>query len=301
MKRNSLIIGFSLIVLIAVNLLFFRNFYRLEIIQQKNLLFKQTQVCAHEIERVIQKFESDLNYVIFSDDISSLFTNPNSDGIRRLELFYSTYYNLVNNIDIYDDKKNVINIYRDRKQNFVTDPYIAQRQRKLSQQEQVIIQNDEYQYVLPIFKDNKLYANILVTVNLNKFVFSELKKFHVEDYTWQWVFDIDGQKCNNTSEIDYNYFGNIEEVCQNLTLGKKGLIINNISNDSIQKKLLTVYTPINVLNKLFGIGMSVDYNTFLKKIFTQLIGISSFSIIIFILVTIFLAQQVRILKKKIKP
>jgi hypothetical protein len=287
-------------MLIGINAYFFRSFYKLQLNQQKNLLFKQTEVCSNEIERVVQKFESDLNYILFSDDITSLFTQEDSEGLRKLQLYYSTYTSLIKNIDIYDNEKNVLNLFRDSKKNFLTDRYIAQRQRNLSSKEEVIMHNSEYQYVLPVFKDNQIFANILVTINLSDYILSELEKFHLEGYSWQWVIDPDNKQVYNTQKVNYPNFEGIDNIVDNLNKDLEGLIIHTVGNDTLQSKLITVYAPVKVLKKKFGIAMSVDYNASLKQIFINLTYIAIFSIFIFLLVGLYFIYQIADLKKKIK-
>jgi len=119
-------------MIVSVNVLFYRSFYNLQINQYKNFLLRQSEVCVNEVERTLLKFESDLNYILFSDDIAKLYTDANSDALRKLQLFYSTYNGLIKNIDIYDNQKNVLNLFRDKKQNFITDQYLGQRQRTLA-------------------------------------------------------------------------------------------------------------------------------------------------------------------------
>lgn len=300
MKKNIAIIILTFLLLIGLNTLFFRSFYRFQVNQQKNLLLKQTEVCSYEIERVVQKFESDLNYILFSDDIPTLFVSEDSDALRKLQLFYSTYTNLVKNIDIYDNNKNVLNLFRDSKKNFLTDRYLAQRQRNLVSKEEVIMHNSEYQYVLPIYKDNQLFANILVTINLNNYILSELDKFYLRGYSWQWVIDLDTKQASNTQNINYTTFEGIDKIVENIDKDLEGLLIHQIGNDSLEQKLLTVYAPITVLKKKFGIAMSVDYGASMKQIFTKFATVSILSIIIFLLVAAYFTYQLAILKKKIK-
>ena len=300
MKKYSIIIVAAFLLMIGINAYFFRSFYNMQISQQRNLLLEQTKVCSNEIERVVQKFESDLNYILFSDDIDEMFLKENSDGMRKLELFYSTYSNLIKNIDIYDNNKNVLNLFRDKKKNFITDSYIAQRQRNLSSKDDVIMHNSEYQYVLPVFKDNELFANILVTINLKDYLLSELEKFHLEGYTWQWVIDLENNEVFNLKKINYSIFEGQGTIIDNLNKDREGLIIQNISNDSINLKLLSVYAPMKVLNKKFGVLMSVNYRSFLNPIFTKLTSIAVFTLLIFLLVTIYFTYDIVRLKKKIK-
>ena len=300
MKKYYLIIAFFFVALAAINTFYFRSIYEMQINQQKNFLFKQSDVCVDEIEHTLLKFESDLNYILFIDDVASLFGSEESKGLQKLKLFYSTYNSLVKNIDIYDNNKNVLNLFRDRKQNFIADSYLAQRQRKLLEKEDVLIDGDEYQYVLPIFKDNELYANILVTINITNYILSELSKFRLENISWQWAIDRENNAVFNTSDISYNWNGSLESVMENLNKDLEGLLIHSISNDSLEYKILSVYAPVQLLDHDFGIALSVDHNTFLKKVFSKLTVLAIASLLVFLVVSFFLLHQIGQLKKKIK-
>ena len=300
MKRNILIVCIALITLILANLFLFRSLYRVEINQHKNLLFKEAEVCTQEVERVVQRFESDLNYILFSDDISSLFKEESiaSEGLRKIELFYSTYNSLIENIDIYDNEKNVLNVFRDTKKNFIKDKYIAQRQRKLVNQEEVIASNSSFQYILPVFKNNELLANVLVTIDIHTYILSELRKFHLEGYTWQWVADIDNQTFYNAQNFKFSYFEKSEDILSHLAKDLEGLEIHTVKNDSLSFKLLSVYSPISILNKQFGIALSVDYKIFQDNVFSSLFIVCLISLIMFTGISIYLLLQIRTLKKK---
>lgn len=299
MRKYYLIIALLFVAMAAINTSYFSSLYKMQVNQNKNFLFKQTDVCVNEIERTLQNFESDLNYILFSDNIHQLFSNEESDGLRKLHMFYSTYSGLVNNIDIYDNNKNVLNIFRDSKQNFITDRFEAQRQRKLLSREEIISNKNEYQYVLPVFIDNELFANILVTINIHDYILSELKKFHLEDITWQWVIDLETKEVTNTSDITYGWNGNLEFAVEELKKEHEDMLIHTISNDTLDHKILSVFTPIQVLNRHFGVALSIDHNSFLVSFYKKLAIISISSLLIFILVSAFLVNQIRALKKKI--
>lgn len=299
MKKNIAIIISSFVVLVAVNIYFYKNLYTFQLSNQKNILQKQTHVCVSEIERVIQKFESDLNYILFSDDIDKIFNSEDSDGLRKLQFFYSNYNKLVKNIDIYDNNKNVLNVFRDGKTNFITDNYIAQRQRTLAPKEEVIMQNAHYQYVVPVFKDSIVFANILVTINIEDYILSELKKFHLDDFTWQWAIDIENNKIYGAQDFNFTDFDGKDIVMSTITKDLGDIIVHKVRNDSITFEFLTVYSPIIALNKKFGIAMSINYETFVKQVRSKLILIPVISIVIFLVVVLYLVFQVRSLKKKI--
>lgn len=300
MKKNFAIIILSFIGLVAINVYFYNNFFEFQLSHQKNILQKQTKVCVAEIERVGQKFESDLNYILFSDDIDEIFSSEDSDGLRKLQLFYSNYSELIKNIDIYDNNKDVLNVFRDAKKNFITDNYIAQRQRKLNIAEEVIMSNNQYQYILPVFKDTVIFANILVTINITDYILAELKKFHLDNYTWQWAIDVGNDKIYTAQEFEFNHFESQEAINESLKNDLGDIVIHEVKNDSVSYNFLTVFSPIIVLNKKFGVAMSVDYKTCVDQIRSNLILMPVISIIIFLVVTILLSLQIISLKKKMK-
>lgn len=299
MKKNIAFIILSLILLVVVNVYFYKSFFTLQLNHQKNVLQQQTKVCVTEIERVIQKFESDLNYILFSDDIDGIFNSEDSDGLIKLQLFYSNYNELIKNIDIYDNNKNVLNVFRDKKKNFITDNYIAQRQRHLSKEEEVVMSNNQYQYILPVFKEKEIFANILVTINITNYILTELKKFHLDDYTWQWAFDVENDKIYTAQDFNFTSYDEQESIKKSLLNDLGDIVIHQVKNDSVSYEFLTVYSPIIALNKKFGVAMSVNYNTCFEQIRNKLIIVPVVSVFIFLLVSLLLFRQILSLKKKI--
>lgn len=299
MKKYSFIIWLSIAAILIINLALFRNIYNSQIIQQKNLLFKESKVCSQEIESVVKQFESDLNYILYSDDISAMFDDDSdSDALKNILFFYSTYHHLIKNIDIYDNNKNGLNVFRNNN-NFINDRYLGQRQRKLFDKEKVIREKSNYQYILPVFKDSILFANVLVTINLNDYILSVLNKFHLDDYTWEWLIDIENKHFYNARNIEFN-IENSQTIFDNLSNDLNGLLIHNVSNDSLKIKMLSVYSPMQILNRKFGISMSIDYSKLKGEIISKIWMINLLSIIIFIVVIVYLARQINALKKKIK-
>ncbi len=300
MKKNITILIVAFVILLVVNLFFYKGFYNLQLGHQKDILQQQTKVCTSEIERVVQRFNSDLNYILFSDDIADLFNSEDSDGLRKLQFFYSTYNSLIKNIDIYDNNKHVLNVFRDQKKNFITDNYIAQRQRPLASQEEVLMHNTEYQYLVPVFKNNDVFANILVTIDISAYILSELRKFHLEGYTWQWVIDRDNGQIYSAEDFNIKDFEGKEEINEKLDKELGDILIHNVSGDSVNYNFLTVYSPLIAFNKEFGIAMSVDFSKCMNQIRSNVFGIAGISMAIFLIIGLTLIMQINTLKKKIK-
>jgi len=295
MKNSILLVVFATAFLIIANIYLASNFYSEQVNFQKNILTNQAEVSISDIEKELHRFESDLNFVLFSDDISELFSERylNSNPLRKLEFFYSSYSNLIKNIDIYDNNKNVLNLFKDKKTNYITDRYLAQRQRKLAEQEEVKIHENEYQYLIPVFKDKVVYGNIVIAVDLSKYIISELSKYHLSEIYFQSLIDPE------TKSITSNFKGKnitmegLNQIIKDLQEDHGDLIVHLVSNDSIKIKSTTVYLPLNVLEHKFGIAFSINNYYFINRVFSKLLTIWIIDILLFILTVGYLIVKLR--------
>ena len=294
MRKSIIIASLAGLLIIAINLIVFRDLYNKQFNYQKNILFGQADLCGSNIERVLQRFESDLNFILFSDDISELFLDEaeHSNSLRKLELFYSSYSSLIKNIDIYDNNKNVFNLFKDKK--FITDKYIAQRQRKLVNKEQVKIRENEFHYFIPVFKDNQVYGNIVITINLSKYILAELNKFHIEDICYQWIIDLESSSfTTNFAGGKESEISDFEQILENLNNGFEGLLRHQVTYDSVTTQLVTAYKPLSVLDHNFGLGFSFNNNFFIKQVFSKITLVALASILLFLISLIIILRQIR--------
>ncbi len=298
MKKSFLIVTVAGILLLAANIFVFKSLYKEQINYQKNILFKQAELCSSTINNVLVRFDSDLNYILFSDDISELFSENSdlSQSLRKLELFYSSYSNLIKNIDIYDNNKNVFNLFKDK--NFITDKYIAHRQRSLVDKEEIKMLKNEYHYYIPVFKENQVYGNIVVSVNLSEYILDELNKFYLNEISYQWVFDPEDESYTTNFPGKNVTIENTDEIFQNLRNNHENILRHQVISDSVSSQLITVYKPINVLDHNFGLAFSFDNTYFFEKIFSRLILMAIITTLLFLLTVYLLVfQQGKYVKK----
>jgi len=298
MRKSILVIIIISIALIGLNVYVFNDLYKKQVSYQKNILFDQAELCSHTIEDELQRFESDLNYILFSDDISELFSEnaEKSNSLRKLELFYSSYSNLIKNIDIYDNQKNVFNLFKDK--NFITDRYIAQRQRKLADKEVVKFRNDEYQYYIPVFKNNKVEGNIVVSINLVNYIISELNKFHVSDICYQWIIHPESKSFTTNFPGKVSSIGNYDAIVHNIVEDFEGLEKHKMIIDSTSIRVITAYKPLSILDHKFGIAFSFNNDFFMETVFSRIIIIASVCLILFLFSIFYLLKQVKFNEKK---
>jgi signal transduction histidine kinase/CheY-like chemotaxis protein len=282
MKRFLVYIGLIIILVIAFNVYFFFVIYHHQVNYQKNILIKQAENSADEIESTIMAFHNNINKILYTDDLAEVFSdNAVKDRIvRRLEIFYSAYENVIKNILIYDLDRNGLNLSQNDKKEFITDDYIAQRQPILEQNEKIIIKDKNYLYYIPVFKDQKVVANIVVTLDFERFIFSVLKKFYLDGTLWQWILNEKGNLIS--ANINANIEGDIPmEITKNLARGEKVFVTHTIKINGKEERLLSACSPITLLGHRFGIVFSLNNSVIFKEVLRYILiaGLISFLIL----------------------
>ena len=72
--------------------------------------------------------------------------HSSQQAVTKIELLYSNYKDLIKNVYIYDQNKNVVNLFYDKKNSLIIDPYMAQKQKALAGKELVQKTPEGYQY-----------------------------------------------------------------------------------------------------------------------------------------------------------
>jgi signal transduction histidine kinase/CheY-like chemotaxis protein len=259
MKRQYLYLVIVIIIIVGLNVLLFYQSYLRQISYQRNILFQEAENAGNEIESVVSAFESDINKILFYDDISEIFSSSDIKemGMRNLKVFYSTYTDLIKNIYIYDRNKNVLNLFKDKKGNFIVDHYVAQRQAVLEERDIIRIKNNNYQFFLPVFKDNKVYGNIIVAVDFTRYMNSVLEKYYLENVLWQSIIDSAGNILSTNIGADVEFTG-INIIRTNLKKEVKDYIRHTAYIDNKKEVLISVYYPVIILKQSFGLVFSLN-------------------------------------------
>jgi len=193
MKRNYLIITIVIFVIIGFNLFFFNLIKKSQIDFQKKILIQQTELCGSYLEQFISEYESDLNRIIFKHihDIHSIFSNNKiMERINNdLKSFYSKYQQLVSNISVYDTKNKYLGIYLNDHNEFVIDTFSRQKTNQLQPKDIIIERNGVYYNYFPFFKNDQLKGNIVVQMNLRKYLDHVFQLYRIEDIQWQWLIN----------------------------------------------------------------------------------------------------------------
>ncbi len=287
MKKIYYLLSLVIIIILGVNAYFGYHIYKQQLNFHTDMLSNQAQICSWEIEQSGYEFENEINYIVFSSDIASFFENENDIEIKvkKLELFYFKYQNLIKNIRIIDNNKNVYSLFKDKTNHFISDYYISQRQRKLIDREDVILNNDgSYTYILPVFKDSKTVINILVKVDIDNYINSVFDNYHLGNTLWQWLVSTNGEIISNNITRDTLFVDELDHITEDINNSYRGSILHNVSFENTNNEYLSVYYPIRILTKDMGIVFSLETKIIINTVVTNSIIVGTSTMLILILI-----------------
>ena len=300
-KFYSILIA-SFIVLIGLNVLFFSFIYKTHLVFQKNNLQSVLRLVISEVENTVNEFESDLNFVAYHNGFSNVITsNEVSNDMRKLELFYSSYNNLIENIIVYDNNKNVVNLYLDSKKHFITDQYQAQRQRLLYDKQEIIIDESHYQYFIPVLKGKEVIANIVVSIDFSDYIIKVLQHYNSQkkDQILNWLVNLDNDRVISSNLGEFSVVSGEEEILAILKEDHEGLKIHEISADSVKFKAITMFAPCNVMDNKYGIAVSSSLKDYLSKVYSRAVLLILAILVLFVFSSFFLVLNLRKKEQKL--
>jgi signal transduction histidine kinase/CheY-like chemotaxis protein len=257
-------------------------------------LEQQTIACGERMEEELQKFENDLNKLLYQYRFSEIFTNQGEleNSQDSLEVLYYKYRDLVTNVFIFDNQKNYFGLYINKNDEFVVDTFPRQRQQQLSPRHRVEENNGKYLYHYPFFKNDQVSGNIIVEVDFEQFA-KELFSFYPVGKTisWQWVLsngEIIGSGFPDSARIS-----SLGEIADSIEMFSSGVISHTLTIPGEKKqRLYSAYYPMSILGKHVGIVFSISQTEFNRFFIYKNSLVSSAAFLITIAVILYLLVMI---------
>ena len=282
-------ISIIIVTIICVNAYYGYRIYNQQLGFHTDMLMNQSQICGWEIEQSGYEFENEINYIVFSTDIASFFDNTDNIElkVKKLELFYFKYQNLIKNIQLIDNDRNVYSLFKDKTNHFISDHYVSQRQKKLLIHENIEKNSDgTYTYILPVFKDNEAVVNILIKTDIENYINSVFENYHLGNTLWQWLLNSDGTIISNNLTKDSIQFTKLDKITADIKNGFKGSVMHKASTKKSKNEYLSAYHPVRILNNDLGIVFSLETKIIISSIITNSIILGASTVIVLVLIIV---------------
>ena len=291
MRRIYLLLVAIIIILVTANVYYYLNIYRQQIKFQEDILVRQTEISSRKIEQQISDFSDEINYILLSEDITDFFIDPAAEktGSRKIGIFFSKYKDLISNISLYDNNKNVFNYFKDRNNDLATDLYVSRFQTELIEDNTIESRSPgEYSFIIPAYTNNDLTGNLVVNIGLGKYAEKVFSNYHIEQVQWQILLNKDGSIVFSSSDP---YFDPL--VYSDLFTGNwpdnnlPGRIIHKLENGDSRLNVISTYYPVDIIDQEMLVIFSLDTGTVASYVLTSIITISGATFIVLILIISF--------------
>ena len=282
MKRYAYFLIIIPAIVILLNIYFSISIYRSQISFQRSILAGQAEASVNEIEAALMKFENEVNALLYSNallQVNISNDDVNQDGIRSLELLLMNNHYLIQNVRIYDNNKNVLNLSFNKKNRLLIDPFVTQKQNDLQDRALVFKSDDQYIYTFPVFSGDQLIANIAFALDLESYFRSAFSRYYHNDDFWQWLVDSEGRVIFNNTEL-LLVIKDIVPMLENLDRELSGFLQHDILLQNRKDQLFSAYAPLNILNERFGVVFSMRKNFVFDLILNRVIISGVFSTVI---------------------
>ncbi len=258
MKRLYYIIASITFVILLVDVFYYLQNHKTQVGFQRELLSSQVKVCSSKIEKTADNFENDINFILFSDEINSLFEEEIEyfSAIQKLQIFYYKYDDLITNIYVTDTTSKVFSVYKDNKNKFINDLYTSQKKNDLSEKEGFVERDGRYFYRVPVFNENVLTANIAVDIDIQNYIKHEFENYKLGDNLWQWIlFSNEIVYDNNKNVTGYSL---LDEIIENSNKKFNGFLQHKAKLDKGSRlNVITCYQTLEFIGNAYTIAFSL--------------------------------------------
>ncbi|MDQ1332382.1 MAG: hypothetical protein QG576_416 [Bacteroidota bacterium] len=264
MKKILILVYSAFLVIVLANLIYYKNLYTKQINYITTLLDRQVQIVGLSVDQTNNQFISDLNEIAFSEDLAEFFTNPQNQTREKIKLFFSKYQNFITGIKLYDNKKNEFTLKKDEPgEGWLEQQFILHIQGEIYNMEQLVQANRNYDYYLPVLKNNVTVGNIVVTVDFQKYFHEIFSVFNLKDYQWQWVIGDSGEIIYDNVDRTVEY----EQTEQIILALESGSVENMVHKAKIEGKtteIISSYYSTQLLQRNLSLIFSAPTDFFQK-------------------------------------
>jgi signal transduction histidine kinase/CheY-like chemotaxis protein len=253
------------------------------------------------LERKALEFENEIQKILYFDSIPFLLQNQNKNDyhLEKIKNFYNKYHEFITNISIIDNQQQALSVFMDKDKNFIIDFYPPHYQKQLETKEKIKYINDEWHFITVVFKGKDAIANIIVTLEYEKFIQTNLatinKYYNFDKNTWQLVI-------NDSSKIIYKSIADSvlkitaqEQIQKSIASEKENWFQHKTILEKGSIKTMSYTAPFRLVRRNFALIFSMDIGSIRNPL---ILKAAVNSLIIIILSTIIFVLIYRIVSEK---
>ena len=232
MIRNSIIAGFILFVVLALNGITILRVNQRFIDYLNQSLYSQANLCGEHMEKTLLQLTSDINKELAKSD-SVIFSDPAKfqESTQSFRILFTKYRDLITQISVYDNNKNFYAIYLESSDNFakqdefLVDSYAKPKQKQLTPVEDVKQNGSVLEYHYPYSYEDAVIGNVVIQLDLQRFTEMIFRLYpQSSNMSWQWILDADGQIIIDNFSADSVQVADLQILTDSVNAEASGMI-----------------------------------------------------------------------------
>lgn len=295
MKKTLIIVITVFMIIIAASFFYYKSLYNKQISYRSTLLDRQVQLIGLLVDSVNHSFTSDLNQIIYSDDILRFFSDQESrnKSVESLKLFFSKYSDLVSGIKFYDNDRNEFTLKKDETGiNWLEQTFILHVQGEIVTRELLAEDGKSFDYYLPVMKNDTPVGNIVVIVDFQKYFNQLFNTFNFQDYQWQWIVSDSGKVIYDNSPEHFTYSA-MDRIMENLEKGQSKSIIHKADDINISREIISAFYSAQLLEKNLGLIFSSPTDNLRNYILRSSFLLALGTVILFFILVFYFWKQLK--------
>jgi len=265
-RRILIIVIAAIMTILIANFFYYKSLYSKQINYRAKLLDRQVRNVGKSVDSLNHGFTDDLRQIIFSEDFASFFSDPQTrtKTVERMKLFFSKYDDFITGIKLYDSNKNEFTIKKDETGiNWLEQTFVLHVQPEILSEEFLAGEDRNYEYYLPVRKNEIPVGNIVVGVDYHKYFDEIFTVFNFQDFQWQWVVG-DSGKIIYSNYKDNLKFSQFQKITAALEKGGSENIIHSAEGKNNYEEIISSFYSTQLLQKKIGIVFSSPTDNFRK-------------------------------------
>ncbi|MDP4221907.1 MAG: response regulator [Bacteroidota bacterium] len=301
-KRNiSVIVAATILLIFLANFFYYRSLYNKQLDYIVKLLDRQVQIAGLSVDNTNNGFASDLNQIIFTEDISLFFSDQQhrTSAVEKMKLFFQKYEDLVTGIKLYDNNRNEFTLKRDETgNNWLEQTFILHVQGEIVTPERLVTEKKNIQYYLPVIKSDVPVGNIVVSLDFQKYFDNIFTAFRFPDSQWEWVVSDSGRIIYSNSEERIEY-SQMQKITSGVGRGYSGSIVHRAKGNRDPMELISSYYSTQLLLQNIGIVFSSPTDKIQGFIFRKSLIVGIVTFILIMALAAFFIRFIRLQEKEI--
>ncbi|MBE0667875.1 MAG: cache domain-containing protein, partial [Bacteroidales bacterium] len=302
MKKITIITYSAFLLIMVINIAFYKSLYNNQVEYSVELLEKQVRTVGSEVDTTSMSLISDLTDINLSNDLPLFFSDKavNERIKEKVKLYYSKYKEIIVSMMLYNNAGDVYTLFKDEERNSWLDgSYKAQTQPEIAERERIEPDRDKFKYYLPVLSDGKVTGNFVITIDITRYFSAILSKFFLDGHQWQWLINDEGNVIFDNQKGIVSY-SQMKKIRDNLTEGKSGRLIHNMDTGAESDGILSSYYPVTFLGMNYGLVFSQPTEFYRKYILRDALLMGLLTLAVILSVFIFYRVQFKRQKQKFK-